>query len=36
MSYFAQIDSNNIVTRVLVVEQEFIDTGRLGDPSNVA
>ena len=33
MSCFAQIDSNNIVTRVLVVEQEFIDTGRLGDPS---
>jgi hypothetical protein len=33
MSYFAQIDSNNTVTRVLVVEREFIDTGRLGDPS---
>ena len=33
MAHFAELDSNNIVTRVLVVEQEFIDTGRLGDPS---
>ena len=33
MAHFAQIDENNIVTRVLVVEQDFIDTGHLGDPS---
>lgn len=33
MAHFAQIDENNIVVRVLVVEQEVIDTGCLGDPS---
>ena len=33
MSHFAQIDENNIVTRVIVAEQEIIDTGSLGDPS---
>jgi hypothetical protein len=33
MAHFAQIDENNIVTKVIVVEQEFIDTGILGDPS---
>ena len=33
MAHFAQIDENNIVTRVMVVEQEFIDAGHLGDPS---
>ena len=31
MSHFAKIDSNNIVTQVLVVEQDFIDSGKLGD-----
>ena len=34
MSHFAQIDENNIVTRVLVIEQETIDTGLFGDPSS--
>jgi hypothetical protein len=32
MSYFAKIE-NGFVTEVLSVEQEFIDTGTLGDPS---
>ena len=33
MSHFAEIDENNIVLRVIVAEQEFIDTGAVGDPS---
>ena len=33
MSHFAKIDENNIVVKVIVVEQEFIDTGALGDTS---
>lgn len=32
MSHFAQIDKNNIVTQVIVVEQDVIDTGLFGDP----
>jgi hypothetical protein len=34
MSHFAQLDSNNIVTQVLVIEQEVIDTGLFGDPNS--
>lgn len=34
MSHFAQIDENNIVTRVLVIEQDTIDTGLFGDPAS--
>ena len=34
MSHFAQIDSNNIVTQVLVIEQDVIDTGLFGEPSS--
>ena len=34
MSHFAEIDNDNIVKRVLVVNQDFIDSGKLGDPSN--
>jgi hypothetical protein len=34
MSHFAQIDSNNIVTRVLVIEQDVVDTGLFGEPSS--
>ena len=34
MSHFAQIDSNNIVTQVLVIEQDVIDTGLFGDPAS--
>ncbi len=32
MSHYAQIDENNTVTRVLVIEQDVIDTGLFGDP----
>jgi len=34
MSHFAQIDKNNIVTRVLVIEQDVVDTGLFGEPSS--
>jgi hypothetical protein len=34
MSHFAQIDGNNIVTQVLVIEQDVIDTGMFGDPAS--
>lgn len=33
MSHFAQIDENNVVTRVIVAEQDFINTGAVGDPA---
>ena len=32
MAHFAQIDSNNIVTQVLVIEQDVVDTGLFGEP----
>ena len=31
MSHFAKIDSNNIVTQVIVAEQDFINSGHVGD-----
>ncbi len=31
MSHFAKIDSNNIVTKVIVSEKDFINTGSVGD-----
>ena len=34
MSHFAQIDENNIVTQVLVIEQDVVDTGLFGNPSS--
>jgi hypothetical protein len=34
MSHFAQIDGNNIVTQVLVIEQDVVDTGLFGEPSS--
>jgi hypothetical protein len=34
MSHFAQIDKNNIVTQVLVIEQDVIDTGLFGEPNS--
>ena len=34
MSHFAQIDDKNIVVNVIVAEQDFIDSGAVGDPSN--
>jgi len=32
MSHFAQIDQNNIVTRVIVIDKKEIESGRWGDP----
>ena len=34
MSHFAEINSENIVINVIVADQEFIDTGAVGDASN--
>lgn len=34
MSHFAKIDENNIVVQVIVAEQDFINTGAVGDPTN--
>ena len=34
MSHFAQIDTNNIVTQVIVVEQDVIDSGLFGSPES--
>tara|TARA_R110002020_G_scaffold349460_5_gene563049 strand:+ start:722 stop:1036 length:315 start_codon:yes stop_codon:yes gene_type:complete len=34
MSHFAEIDKNGIVKRVIVAEQNFIDTGVVGDSFN--
>lgn len=34
MSHFAQIDENNIVTQVIVIEQDVVDTGMFGDPAS--
>jgi hypothetical protein len=31
MSHFAEIDNNNIVQRVIVAEQDFINSGAIGD-----
>lgn len=31
MSHFARIDSNNIVQEVIVAEQDFINSGAVGD-----
>lgn len=32
--YFAEIDQGNVVIRVIVAEQSFIDSGAVGNPSN--
>ena len=34
MSHFAEIDDDGIVLRVIVAEQDFIDSGLVGDSSN--
>ena len=34
MAHFAQIDGNGIILRVIVAEQDFIDSGKVGDPSS--
>jgi hypothetical protein len=31
MSHFAKIDSKNVVTEVIVTEQDFINSGKVGD-----
>jgi hypothetical protein len=31
MSHFAKIDKDNIVTQVIVAEQDFINSGKVGD-----
>ena len=33
MSHYAKIDDNNMVVEVIVAEQDFIDSGIVGDPS---
>ena len=34
MAHFAELDKNNIVTRVIVAEQDFINSGAVGESSN--
>ena len=34
MAHFAEVDSNNIVQRVIVISQENIDSGNWGSPSS--
>ncbi len=31
MAHFAKLDNNNIVTKVIVAEQDFINSGAVGD-----
>ena len=33
MSHFAKINENNVVTEVIVAEQDFINSGAVGDPA---
>ncbi len=33
-NYFAQIDANNIVRNIIVAEQDFIDSGAVGEPAS--
>lgn len=33
MSHFARINENNVVIEVIVAEQDFIDSGAVGDPA---
>lgn len=34
MAHFAEIDQQGIVLRVIVADQEFIDSGAVGNPAN--
>ena len=34
MAHFAEIDANGIVLRIIVAEQDFIDSGAVGNPAN--
>ena len=33
-SYFAEVDQSGVVLRVIVAEQDYINSGRIGNPSN--
>ena len=33
MSHFARINENNVVVEVIVAEQDFINSGAVGDPT---
>ncbi len=33
-TYFAELDQDGVVLRVIVADQAFIDTGAVGDPKN--
>jgi hypothetical protein len=33
MSHFAKIDNDNVVTRIIVAEQDIINSGLVGEPS---
>lgn len=33
MSHFAQIDGNDVVTQIIVADQNFINSGLVGDPN---
>ena len=33
MSHFAYVDENNVVTNVIVIEQDVVNTGAFGDPA---
>lgn len=33
MAHYAQIDNNNQVIQVIVAEQDFINSGAVGDPA---
>ena len=32
MAHYAQIDKNNIVTRVIVIDEEVVNSGEFGNP----
>ena len=34
MSYFAKVDENNLVTQVIAIDQDMVDTGNWGTPSS--
>lgn len=34
MAHFAQINQNNVVVQVIVAEQDFIDSGAMGNPKH--
>jgi len=35
MAYFAKIDNNNVVERIITTEQEVVDAGTFGDSANL-